>query len=301
MTPRRVNRMRFWRWLILPAMFVLMGLSCAQSPPATSDLAPITFSEDVVDHMTVIYGVGQLSGNHPNVFTTIGDSITVSGNFLQPIGYGLVELGDYDHLQTVIDYYAAAPVNPFLRSSVAAGVGWAAWGALDPALTENVACSPVESPLTCEMRITRPSIALIMFGTNDLHYRTADQFEADLTRIIDQTLAQGVIPVLSTIPPQPAQPDAVERFNAVIVQLATENSLPLWDYHALMLNLPNQGLTWDNLHPSSPPEWFDQAAIFTPEYLQYGYVMRNLSALMMLDAIYTAVQAPWWGLCDADC
>jgi hypothetical protein len=53
----------------------------------------------------------------------------------------------------------------------------------------------------------------------------------------------------------------------------------------LALRLPNKGLSYDNLHPS-----FDAApgtsAIFTADYLLYGFNMRNLTALLVLDAVW---------------
>jgi hypothetical protein len=263
---------------------------------AQTDALPSNYPlpETVVQHVRLLYQVGQAFGNRPDVFSKIGDSITVSTNFLYPIGFGLYQLGEYTDLQGVIDYFSptnARAGNSFNNPSLAAGVGWAAWGVLDPALSDAQHCGLNESPLECEYRLVRPSFALIMFGTNDVGYRTPDQYRADLLRIVEISVSSGVIPVLSTIPNRPDVQAQVETFNNIVRDITTTQSLPLWDYAAAMQNLPNSGLTWDNIHPSSPP--IDgTAAYFDTGNLSYGYVVRNLTALEMLDALWRSVTAP---------
>lgn len=293
-SPQRVRRGLWW----VSVLLLVTGVSCTGATAQNLPQMPeIIFEPDVVSKMRYIFSVGQLRGNHPDVFSKVGDSITVSPNFLQPIGWGAYDLGDYAHLQPIVDYYLTtvpAAGNAFAHRSLAAGVGWAAWGALDPSLADETACFAGEMPLRCEYRLMKPSVALIMYGTNDLHYRTPAQFRADLERIITISIESGVIPVLSTIPPQPDAASTVMQFNDIVRELAADESLPLWDYHAALSPLPDEGLAWDRLHPSSPTDDYQQSAIFTPRHLRYGYVVRNLTALMMLNAVYHAVQAPWF-------
>jgi hypothetical protein len=201
------------------------------------------------------------------------------------------DLGGYDYLQPVVDQFSNTWVgvdNAFTRESVAADVGWAAWGVLEPELADEEFCQPEEKPLECEYRIARPSVALIMFGTNDASYRTPGEFRYDLQRIIDLSLSWGVIPVLSTFPNRPDAPEAAAALNQVVRELAAERRLPLWDYAAALAALPNQGLAWDNLHPSAPEET-DDVAVFNADTLQYGYVVRNLTALQILDRVWRTV------------
>jgi lysophospholipase L1-like esterase len=40
----------------------------------------------------------------------------------------------------------------------------------------------------------QPSIAFIMFGTNDVGYRSQDEYTHDMTEIISQSMQMGVIP-----------------------------------------------------------------------------------------------------------
>jgi hypothetical protein len=141
----------------------------------------------------------------------------------------------------------------------------------------------------CEYRLARPSIALIMFGTNDAAYRTAQQYRSDLLEIVRMSVEMGVIPILSTIPIVPGYEMQVRELNGVVVEITTAENLPMWDYGQVMDNLPNHGLGWDNLHPSAPPDGYEAAADFRTPNLQYGYVMRNLTALQMLDRVWRAV------------
>ena len=99
-----------------------------------------------------------------------------------------------------------------------------------------------------------------------------------------------MIPVLSTIPNRPDAPEAAAALNQVVRELAAAHRLPLWDYAAALAGLPDQGLAWDHLHPSAPEDT-DQVAVFTAENLTYGYVVRNLTALQILDRIWRTVDS----------
>jgi hypothetical protein len=251
-------------------------------------------SDAVVSRIRSIYATGQTLGNRADVFSKVGDSITVSFYFLQPIGEGMYDLSDYGQLQPVIDRFSTTDArigNSFANSSLAAGVGWAAWGVLDPSLADPAYCFAGESPLVCEYRATRPAMALIMFGTNDAAYRSSQQYRSDLLEIVQISKQMGVIPILSTIPIVPGYEQAVRELNGVVVEITTAETLPMWDYGDFMDGLPNHGLGWDNLHPSVPPQGYEAAADFRASNLQYGYVMRNLTALQMLDTVWRQLEA----------
>lgn len=280
--------MRYLYLIIGLALIVVTTLALRDEPAAPSQLPA-----SVASRIQTIYGIGQAFGNRADVFSKVGDSITVSFYFLQPIGEGLYNLGEHGELQPVVDRFSGADArvgNSFYNTSLAAGVGWAAWGVLDPSLADPAYCLPGESPLVCEYRVTHPSIALIMFGTNDAAYRSPQQYRSDLLEIVRISKEMGVIPVLSTIPNIPGYETQVRELNGVVVEITTAETLPLWDYGEAMDNLPNHGLGWDNLHPSAPPDGYETAADLRPHNLQYGYVMRNLTALQMLDRVWRTLQ-----------
>lgn len=236
-----------------------------------------------------VFELGQSLGNRPDVFSKVGDSITVSGVFLVPIGTDRYNLDEYSYLQPVIDYYSetyALTNNSFANFTLAAKEGWGARTVLSDGLGDDRYCSEYESPLECEYRLVKPSLALIMLGTNDVPGISLEGYEDSMRRIIQYSLDQGIIPIISTIPPLHRDTISwrVAEFNDLIKSLADEYQIPLWDFWTAIVNLPNQGMWYDGVHPSPAPAGHN--ADFQPDYLIYGYTVRNLTALQALDAVW---------------
>lgn len=250
-------------------------------------------SPDVITNVQRIYRRGQALGNDAHVFSKVGDSITYSSAFLAPIGAGRYELGGFGYLQETIDYFMIGEArrgNSFSNPSLAARIGWTAPAVLTPRYAE-APCYVSESPLVCEYRLNKPTVALIMFGTNDIGTISPHAYYANLERIIQESVEYGVIPIVSTIPPRTNHAAQVAHFNGLVEYLANGYQVPLWDYHAAMVNLPNQGLDVDGVHPNSAYAGNKGAADFTTTNLYAGYVVRNLTALQMLDAVRRAIEA----------
>lgn len=246
----------------------------------------IQLSPDVAEQILAIYERGQAFGLHPDVFVKVGDSISVAAQWLKPVAEGFTQTADYAYLDEVIDSFT---VESFARSSAATGIGWSAYGVLQPEYVMSDECFPAESPLMCEYRLMQPAIALIMFGTNDVGILDPAEYRYNMTRIIETTIGQGIIPVLSTIPPRIDYEERVDRFNQIVRDLAAEYHLPLVDYFAAMWTLPGFGLDEDGVHPNSPPHGFVGSVDFSAENLYYGYVARNLVTLQMLDAVHRVI------------
>lgn len=251
--------------------------------------------DNVVTHIRRIYADGQARGNHANVFAKVGDSITVSILSLNPIGDGIYNLDEYGYLQDVIDFYSAGQTrdgrNSFTDASLAAKVGWTTYGVLDPEESDAEICLPGEAPLLCEYRVLAPSVALIMFGTNDIGNLTTGGYRANLSRIVELTEGQGIIPILSTIPMRTGFTIQVQAFNQIVAEVAGEHAIPMIDYGGAMLSLGEGGLDLDGVHPSVPPKGYEGAADFRPDNLYYGYVIRNLTTLQILDAVWRSTAA----------
>ncbi len=129
-----------------------------------------------------------------------------------------------------------------------------------------------------------------MIGTNDSADVPAATYTANLRRVLDTTINMGILPVISTIPPKKLDPTnnaKVDQWNQIIRSLAQQYQIPLWDYWLAMQNLPNQGISNDGVHPSVPPD--GAACNFSPDHLAYGYNMRNLTALKVLNTIWRQV------------
>jgi hypothetical protein len=252
----------------------------------------------VAGHVEKIASRGEAFGNRPGVFAKLGDSITASPSFLQALACWPAELGPYEELRGTLGFFGRTPVprgseeaqcsvsNSYSRLGVAAVGGWRAPDALLP--RESLPECQGLPAVSCELALIHPSVALIMFGTNDLKSVSATQFRLDLARVARRVSSAGTIPVISTIPPRATQPfsQRVARFNAEIAALAENRALPLWNYWRQMVEpgVPHGGLSRDGVHPSvfCPP---CTAIGFWAAELSQGYALRNLGALLVLDRL----------------
>lgn len=297
-------------WVSASYLTVNIGLANVAVTGALPTAAPTAVAANAApfDVASIVSGVssnartiflnGLAKGNLPHVFTRVGDSITAAPQFLTQIGQGTYRLGDYGYLQTAINFFSgpnARGLNPYAGDSAAAHNSWGADSVLNPALADPGRCKSGETPLVCEYRTVKPAVALIMVGTNDSGGIPAATFQANLQRIVQISIDMGVIPVLSTIPPKhynPATDGRVQEFNQIIIATARGYDVPLWDYYSAMRALPGEGLHADGVHPSTPPDGI--TTIFDASHLEYGYTVRNLTALQVLYALWQYV------LYDAD-
>ena len=269
------------------AAYVEILVDIQTIPDQTAPLGFRSLISGISERARSIYENGQEMGNRPGVFAKVGDSITVSRHMLYPIGEGVYNLDTFDYLQETIDFFSSETVregNAFTNTSAAAGVGWNAAAVLMPQFTDPTRCLS-ESPLVCEYRTLRPAFALIMFGTNDVGYVPASTYRHNLERIVAQSIEMGVVPVLSTIPPRTGYEEAVITFNQIIRDVAGQYDIPIWDYGYAMSVYGQTSLGFDGVHPSLPPMGHEDVTNFAPDNLYYGYVIRNLSALHVLDSL----------------
>lgn len=222
-----------------------------------------------------IYERGQALGNNPHAFSKIGDCNSEAPFFLARFDSGDYDLGPYQYLQPVIDYFAGS----FERKSVTVWTGNHVWSVLDPTFANPALCLPGETPLACEFRLHRPSVVLIRLGTNEVN--TPALFEQHLRAILDYAIEQGVIPILGTKADQLEGSDAI---NEIIRQLAAEYGVPLWDFGRIASTLPGRGLRDDGFHMTWYPLTFGD-----PRALQRGHSVHNLTALIALYTVWQSV------------
>jgi hypothetical protein len=208
--------------------------------------------------------------------------------FFDAFDRGAYNLGEYGYLEDTIRHFQGS----FRMTSAAAIVGINTTRMLQAGRAKSEQCSPAESPLECEYRLKRPSVALILIGTND---RSIWQdFERNYRPLIEQTLARGIVPVLIT------KGDDIETtygapagyINGVIERLSQEYGVPLLDLKQALglFGLPNGGMQADGYHYNFPPD--GRTADFTGERLRYGFNLRNLTALQALDAVRRLIFNP---------
>ena len=224
-----------------------------------------------------IYQQGQELGNNPQAFSKIGDCESTPTWFLGPFDGkpGDYSLGIYTNLQPVINIFHGS----FGRTSLAAGRGFTSANALASLWADRKSCEANETPLACEIRVNRPSFALIMLGTNDVYHQ--DTFEPNMRKILDFLVEKGVVPILAT------KADNLEgdnTINATIARLAYEYDIPLWNFWLAVQPLPDHGLQPDASHLTWAGPYFDD-----PARMLAAWPWRNLTALQILDVVWRNV------------
>ncbi|MCZ7539605.1 MAG: SGNH/GDSL hydrolase family protein [Anaerolineae bacterium] len=146
------------------------------------------------------------------------------------------------------------------------------------------ACQEGESPLECEFRLHRPSVAIIMFGTSDLLVMSPAQFNTFMRQIVDDSIEAGVIPILSTFPGNLGFWKETILYNQIVVRIALDYDIPLINLWLALESLPNHGLEPDGFHLGEPP--YGASCTLTDPYLSTGYTTRNLVTMQTLDAVW---------------
>ena len=230
--------------------------------------------EQISPRVREIYRNGLALGNNPHIFSRIGDCASAAPAFL--VGFDRkYNLGEYGYLQPAIDYFQGS----FERPSLAAKAGLNSAGLLSMLWTGEQ-CLKNETLLDCQYRLDRPSFAFIAIGTNEAYYvkQTPGSFEKNMRVILDDTIAQGIVPILATKADDVEGDDSI---NASIARLAMEYEIPLWNFWLAVQPLPNNGMV-EPEHLSSV-SYINFTDFTIPNSLEYGMQMRNLTALQMLD------------------
>jgi len=226
-----------------------------------------------------IYQTGLSRGNNPRVFAKVGDSITNNQPFMNGFGSGEFNLGSYGYLQDAINFFDN---GAFTRDSIAAESGFNAAAVQDAIWAPSGICQPNESPLACEYRIMKPSVAIIMYGSVDVQLYGADAFRGYLNQIVQYTISQGIVPVLTTFPNgADYYPSQCDQFNNVIRSIASTEQIPLIEFRNPALGLPDRGVGGDKYHLSMNGTSYYIA--LNGEQNQYGLTLRNMLTLQALD------------------
>jgi hypothetical protein len=151
-----------------------------------------------------------------------------------------------------------------------------------------------------------PEVALVMFGTNDLHDLTVGEYRDRLWSVGRRCLDRGTVVILSTIPPRHGLAAKAAAFAEVAREVARELRVPLVDYHAEILkrrpddwdgaaegfrrfagyDVPTL-LARDGVHPSAPRSYQDD---YSERALRnHGYGLRNYLVLMKYAEVIEAL------------
>lgn len=252
--------------------------------------SPITPS--IADALTMVAadGFDKMDG----VFMKIGGTSTASANFFNCLADPMAIIGLPPTLKPAVDYFNMTTLGnktSFNRPSLAAMDGFTATDVL-------------AGPLMMEADAIAPRFAIVLLGTKELEMAQPNAlfaFADDLLGIVDALIADGVVPVLSTIPdrtmPASAQPE-VPRYNAVIRAVAQGRKIPLVDLNLALKALPGAGLAMDgvDLNVALDGMMVAQPCLFDMVGGESGYNARNLVTVETLDRVRQVVidkeQAP---------
>jgi hypothetical protein len=262
-----------------PLPTVTSSVTATPVPPYFVNGLPVTdfilLPPPVLQHMQNVFALGQTMGRDKQAFSKMGDSLTLTSSFLGVFELAQYDLGAYEHLQGVIDYFAGS----YQRYGVAVKVSLRAQSVFDPLWADDRWCFAAETMIDCEFRYNNPSILIIQLGTND----TTGSFADSLHQLVSYTIENGVIPILITKADRFEGED--DRNNVAIRAIATELRVPLVDFDKLSNTLPDKGRGADGVHLTTVyPMDYTMTAAF-----ERGYPMHNLAVLFMLDALWQGV------------
>jgi hypothetical protein len=280
----------------LPSATVATLAATVTVPPsATSDarLAPDDWKNwpvlpVVSAHARALYQAGLAAGNQPNAFSKIGDCQNITSHFLgafdNPQTYLLGP--KFENLQAAIDHFKGM----FARESAAVRPGFNVAAVLSPVQADPSVCKAGENPVSCELRLNKPSIVLISMETWWAK-KPAAEYEKYMRQILDLVIAQKALPILAT------KADDLEgdfSINATLAKLAYEYDIPLWNFWKAVQPLPSGGLTEDGFHLShdsqnaSDPLFYRRLS--ETEAWNFGWTVRNVTALQALDTVWQQVR-----------
>jgi hypothetical protein len=216
-----------------------------------------------------IYQNGIRMGVTANTYSVVGDCQSQPEVFLGIYATDRYYLAISDqYLQETINIF----YNSFQHDSAAVRNGLSAPSALDPLWADTNRCKGNESPLACELRLSKPMIVFVNLGTNWMAGASADAYEGYLRKIVDMIITSGAVPILTN------KSDNVEgdhSINLATAKVAYDYDIPMMNFWLAADRLPNHGLdaTRDNIY-------------LTPE----GWDMRNYLALRTLDSVWRTLK-----------
>lgn len=238
--------------------------------------------QGITGRTQVLFDAARRAGRNLQRFTKVGDCNSENLAFMYGFDWDNYSLGAYGGLQSTVDYFSGS----FAQASVAGRVGYSAVTVIDALWADPAVCRSGEAPVFCELRTSNAAFVIIMFGANDISILTNERYESAMRRILDLSIQANVVPILSTFPTDPAQPDRwlkALQLNVITVNLAREYDLPVMNFWLAAKNLPSAGMATDNAHlttHSGSSIVFDGSA-----ENQFGFTARNLVVLQTLDVI----------------
>ncbi len=250
-------------------------------PFERTDYPALWINNAIIRNARAIYARGIQQGNNPNALTKIGESNTAGTVYMCPFHYGNYDLGEYGALQGVVERFSVT--GSWCHYNHTAQNGFTTASVLDSLWASSPECQAGETPLDCELRLYQPSYALIYIGIADMAFYTPAQFRQNLTDLVTALSRRGVVPILTTFPMDDRFSDGnPQRFNAMIRDVATRQTLPLIDLRSATYEYANRGTGADGYHLSVRDNEFTS---FGGDQNEFGRTLRELLTLQMLQQL----------------
>ena len=223
-----------------------------------------------------IFKRGQESGRDATRFSKIGDCQNITTYFLAMFDSGNYRLGEeYAYLQPTIDHFKGS----WWRQSLSVKGGMNVAAVLSPMWANADKCRPKETPLACELRVHNPAFAII--SLEESWFGSIDNYDIYLREIVEYVLAQDIVPIIATR----AETEIQDRqINPTVARIALDYQVPLWNFGIAARALPNNGIRPDGFHLTEGRSYFDDE-----DMLKTGWTQRNLTALQVIDSVYSGV------------
>jgi len=256
-------------------------------------ILPDLDAQGVRNRLRAIFDNGAAQGRRAGVFAVIGDDMAVQPGYLDPFADTSLNIGDPD-FQPIVDWYNQVDLGngqtSFNRGSLAASEGWRSGAILD---ASSRRCDTDETPLECELRLTQASVAIISLGMNDVGVNDPELFRDRMEQILRITIGKGVIPIVTTIQPNPNNADQVRAMNEALieavrnVEASNDTYIPIYNLWRAYSELPNSGLEGDNVTPTTAPN--GPGVISTDVTGTYATNRRNRQILNLLNRLHTQI------------
>ncbi|MGB6044779.1 MAG: GDSL-type esterase/lipase family protein [Pirellulales bacterium] len=179
----------------------------------------------------------------PGTIARFGDSITNSLAFFAPLEFSHqnTSAADAEALTWIQQYLPTDVWNWQISASNGAAGGTTSSWPLEPTAV------PGDRNIDQWLANLNPEMAVIMWGTNELHSATpVAEYKARMREITQTVKDNGTIPILTTVPPRHGFTSEAALFADAVRELALEQQVPLIDYHAEIFSR-NPGDSWDGV------------------------------------------------------
>ena len=240
--------MKSVRSVIGMAILLSMAAACAGEPALQA-------SKESYDYVASMKEVAKKFKGTPGVIVLLGDSITYANQNTAWALHGEGQSADVKAFLKWTHVGDGGNVDGWTAAKTDVENGRSHTASSGVTTGEYLAGGKHGLPALSEIiKKYNPQMALYMLGTNDMNQGAAPAAAAaNVEKALDMLMANGTVPVLSTIPPMKGKIPQVEAYNAELKKLAEKKKVPLLDLFGEMKAIDADMmcfLTGDGVHLS---------------------------------------------------